>query len=42
VTIGARSEDAVEVLRGLHGGERVVTGGVENPKEGMRVKADDR
>jgi RND family efflux transporter MFP subunit len=31
-----------EITRGLSGGERVVTGGVENPKEGMRVKADDR
>jgi hypothetical protein len=27
-----------EVTRGLSGGERVVTGGVENPQEGMRVK----
>ena len=27
-----------EIIRGLSGGERVVTGGVENPKEGMRVK----
>jgi RND family efflux transporter MFP subunit len=27
-----------EVARGLSGGERVVTGGVENPKDGMRVK----
>ncbi len=26
-----------EITRGLNGGERVVTGGVENPKEGMRV-----
>jgi RND family efflux transporter MFP subunit len=29
-----------EVARGLSGGEVVVTGGVENPKEGMRVKTD--
>lgn len=28
-----------EIKRGLSGGERVVTGGVETPKEGMRVKA---
>ena len=27
-----------EVRRGLSGGELVVTGGVEQPKEGMRVK----
>jgi HlyD family secretion protein len=27
-----------EIARGLSGGERVVTGGVENPKEGMRVR----
>ena len=27
-----------EIVRGLSGGERVVTGGVESPKEGMRVK----
>ena len=27
-----------EITRGLSGGERVVTGGVENPKEGMRVE----
>jgi RND family efflux transporter MFP subunit len=27
-----------EIARGLSGGERVVTGGVESPKEGMRVK----
>jgi RND family efflux transporter MFP subunit len=30
-----------EVTRGLAGGERVVTGGVENPKDGMRVKTDE-
>jgi RND family efflux transporter MFP subunit len=30
-----------EIARGLSGGERVVTGGVENPKEGMRVKAGE-
>lgn len=29
-----------EIARGLSGGERVVTGGVESPKEGMRVKTD--
>ena len=27
-----------EIARGLVGGERVMTGGVENPREGMRVK----
>ncbi|HEU5041802.1 MAG TPA: efflux RND transporter periplasmic adaptor subunit [Gemmatimonadales bacterium] len=27
-----------EISRGLAGGERVVTGGMESPKEGMRVK----
>ena len=30
-----------EITRGLSGGERVVTGGAENPKEGMRVKAGE-
>lgn len=30
-----------EIGRGLSGGERVVTGGVEEPKEGMRVKTGD-
>ena len=30
-----------EITRGLAGGERVVTGGVENPKEGMRVKTGE-
>jgi RND family efflux transporter MFP subunit len=31
-----------EIGRGLSGGERVVTGGVEEPKEGMRVKIESR
>jgi RND family efflux transporter MFP subunit len=31
-----------EIGRGLSGGERVVTGGVEEPKEGMRVKGGER
>ena len=31
-----------EVAKGLSGGERVVTGGVEEPKEGMRVKSGER
>ncbi len=30
-----------EVARGLSGGEVVVTGGVESPKEGMRVKSGE-
>ena len=30
-----------EIARGLSGGERVVTGGVESPKEGMRVKVGE-
>jgi hypothetical protein len=30
-----------EVRRGLAGGERIVTGGVESPAEGMRVKAGE-
>jgi hypothetical protein len=30
-----------EVTRGLSGGERVVTGGVDEPKEGMRVKTGE-
>jgi hypothetical protein len=28
-------------VQGLSGGERVVTGGVEEPKEGMRVKSGE-
>jgi len=31
-----------EVTKGLSGGERVVTGGVEEPKDGMRVKSGER
>jgi RND family efflux transporter MFP subunit len=31
-----------EVSKGLSGGERVVTGGVERPEEGMRVKGGER
>ncbi|MFL5495284.1 MAG: efflux RND transporter periplasmic adaptor subunit [Gemmatimonadales bacterium] len=30
-----------EIARGLAGGERVVTGSVENPREGMRVKTGE-
>lgn len=30
-----------EIARGLSGGEQVVTGGVEEPREGMRVKTGD-
>jgi HlyD family secretion protein len=38
VDAGPVSGDYREVTRGLSGGERLVTGGVESPKEGMRVK----
>ncbi len=38
VEAGPVSAGFREIVRGLSGGERVVTGGVENPKEGMRVK----
>ena len=38
VTAGPVSADFREVSRGLSGGELVVTGGVESPKAGMRVK----
>lgn len=38
VDAGPVSGDFREVTRGLAGGERVVTGGVEDPKDGMRVK----
>jgi hypothetical protein len=38
VEAGPVSGDYREVTRGLSGGERIVTGGVESPKEGMRVK----
>jgi multidrug efflux pump subunit AcrA (membrane-fusion protein) len=38
VEAGPVSGEFREVARGLSGGERVVTGGVEEPKEGMRVK----
>jgi RND family efflux transporter MFP subunit len=31
-----------EIAKGLSGGERVLTGGVEQPKEGMRVKSGER
>jgi RND family efflux transporter MFP subunit len=39
VTAGPVSGDFREITRGLSGGEKVVTGGVEKPEEGMRVKA---
>jgi RND family efflux transporter MFP subunit len=38
VAAGPVSGDFREVTRGLSGGERIVTGGVEKPEEGMRVK----
>jgi RND family efflux transporter MFP subunit len=38
VEAGPVSAGFREISRGLSGGERVMTGGVENPKEGMRVK----
>jgi RND family efflux transporter MFP subunit len=41
VEAGPVSAGFREISRGLSGGERVVTGGVETPKEGMRVKAGE-
>jgi len=38
VAAGPVSGDFREVTRGLSGGERIVTGGAEQPEEGMRVK----
>ncbi|MEO7987759.1 MAG: efflux RND transporter periplasmic adaptor subunit [Gemmatimonadales bacterium] len=38
VDAGPVSGDFREVTRGLSGGERLLTGGVDSPKEGMRVK----
>jgi multidrug efflux pump subunit AcrA (membrane-fusion protein) len=42
VTAGPVSGGFREVTRGLSGGERVVTGGVAEPKEGMRVKTETK
>jgi RND family efflux transporter MFP subunit len=42
VNAGPVSGGYREITRGLSGGERVVTGGVETPKEGMRVKTPER
>jgi HlyD family secretion protein len=41
VEAGPVSAGFREISRGLSGGERVVTGGVETPKEGMRVKTGE-
>ncbi|MGH3381559.1 MAG: efflux RND transporter periplasmic adaptor subunit [Actinoallomurus sp.] len=41
VEAGPVSGDYREVSRGLSGGERLVTGGVESPKDGMRVKTGE-
>ena len=41
VDAGPVSAGFREISRGLSGGERVVTGGVETPKEGMRVKTGE-
>jgi RND family efflux transporter MFP subunit len=41
VEAGPVSGDYREVTRGLSGGEQVVTGGVEQPEEGMRVKTKE-
>jgi RND family efflux transporter MFP subunit len=40
VEAGPVSAGYREIARGLSGGERVMTGGVEEPKEGMRVKSE--
>lgn len=39
VTVGERSETAVEILSGLHGGERVVTEGAYGVSDGSRIEA---
>jgi multidrug efflux pump subunit AcrA (membrane-fusion protein) len=38
VTVGPVSGGFLEVRSGLNGGEQLLVGGVEDPKEGMRVK----
>lgn len=38
VTVGARSRDAVEIIRGLKGGERVVTRGAYGVQDGARIR----
>jgi hypothetical protein len=40
VEAGPVSGDYREVTRGLAGGERIVTGGVEKPSENMRVNGE--
>jgi RND family efflux transporter MFP subunit len=41
VEAGPVSAGYREIARGLSGGERVVTGSIENPKEGMRLTTGD-
>jgi hypothetical protein len=42
VAAGPVSGDFREITKGLSGGEKIVTGGVEKPEEGMRVKTAQR
>jgi membrane fusion protein, multidrug efflux system len=41
VSVGGIAEDGVEIAEGLHGGEMVVTGGVQFLRDGMRVRLPD-
>jgi membrane fusion protein, multidrug efflux system len=38
VVVGAMVEDGVSIAGGLHGGELVVTAGVQFLRDGMRVR----
>jgi RND family efflux transporter MFP subunit len=42
VTTGPVSGGFLEVRTGLNGGEQLLTGGVETPREGMRVKVENK
>ncbi len=41
VSVGGIAEDGVKIAQGLHGGEMVVTGGVQFLRDGMRVRLPD-
>jgi len=41
VSVGGIAEDGVEIAEGLHGGEVVVTGGVQFLRDGMRIRLPD-
>jgi hypothetical protein len=42
VTTGPVSGGYLEIRTGLNGGEQLLTGGVETPREGMRVKVENK